>query len=42
MLMDPKIYRKKFDLYSKENKNTLKKKNCKQDNGVFCALEKLL
>lgn len=26
MLMDPKIYRKKFDLYSKENKNTLKKK----------------
>ena len=41
--MDPKIYRKKFDLYSKENKNTLKKKkNCKQDNGVFCALEKLL
>ena len=29
MLMDPKIYRKKFDLYSKENKNTLKKKKKK-------------
>lgn len=26
MLMDPKIYLKKFDLYSKENRNTLKKK----------------